>query len=402
MSPSTEEKSNPRSLKTGLDLLIENQWEPLWNQRIAVLTNHTSVDRKLKHLLDHLNKQKKIKLKRIFAPEHGLDGFAQDMEAVGNQKDQQTGIPILSLYGEKLESLAPNLKDLNDIDTLLVDLPDIGTRYYTYYTTMAFCMRACAKANVKVMVLDRPNPIGATQVEGTLLNPGFESFVGAYPLPIRHGLTLGELALWLKQHFYPEVNLQVVTMENYQRQMKFSDTNLLWILPSPNMPNPATALIYPGMCLFEATEISEGRGTTQPFHWVGAPFIDSYKLKAALDEQNFAGVLFKPITFKPGFQKWAGQICFGISLHVTDENKFHSVATGMGLLATIYRLYPNDFKWRQKAYEFVDKIPAIDLLTGSSDFRLALENGDVEKQIQKQKVTFEIYDKRKPQFLYEE
>jgi uncharacterized protein YbbC (DUF1343 family) len=315
-------------------------------------------------------------LVRLLTPEHGLDGVAQDMEAVADRRDPITGVEVRSLYGDDAESLAPAEDDLRSIETLLVDLPDIGARYYTFAATMDATMAACERAGIGVMVLDRPNPIGGTAREGGLVRPGFESFVSQLPTPARHGLTLGEISLLLQRERYPNLEVTVVPCRGWHRSDWWDATGLPWVPPSPNMPTLDTATVYPGLCLVEATNLSEGRGTTRPFHLVGAPWLDAEEVVTALRKLEIPGLAFRAARFRPLFQKHAGSVCSGVEIHVTDRTNFEPVAFGLELLRTIRQLNRERFAWRADPYEFVTDVPALDLLTGSAAAREILESGD--------------------------
>lgn len=309
----------------------------------------------------------------LLAPEHGLDGVAQDMEGVGDERDPLTGAPVRSLYGTSEESLRPRAEDLERIEALVVDLPDIGARHYTFAATMDAAMSVCADTGVEVVVLDRPNPLGGVAREGGLVRPGCESFVSQLPIPARHGLTLGEIALLLQRERYPALELSVVLCSGWRRAWWHDDTGLPWVPPSPNMPTSETAVLYPGLCLVEATELSEGRGTTRPFHLVGAPWVDAPGLVGRLRVLELPGVAVRVARFRPMFGKHAGEVCAGVELHVTDRERMRPVALGVHLLAELHRLHPEHFAWRRRPYEFVAEVPAIDLLTGSAEARARIE-----------------------------
>lgn len=359
--------------KLGLDKLLENKGL-LKGKKIGILAHPASVDKKYIHILEHLNQAYPKNLKLLFGPEHGIMGTAQDMEGVSSHPDPLTGVETISLYGTTLESLSPTKEQLAKLDVLICDLQDIGARYYTYIYTLLLCMRVAQQTSTKIYVLDRPNPLGGEFTEGSLLKKGYESFVGLFALPVCHGMTIGELALYFNEVDHINCPLEVISMEGYQRNLRYEKTSAPWVPPSPNMPTLNTAAVYPGMCLIEATEISEGRGTTTPFEYVGAPFIDSYQLAKELNALSLDGVYFRPASFKPMFQKHANKNCYGVFIHVTDHQKLKPYALGLSVIHTIHKLYPESFKWRHKPYEFVDNIPAIDLLTGSSYFRESLEN----------------------------
>jgi uncharacterized protein YbbC (DUF1343 family) len=339
----------------------------------ALLANHAAVTVDLRPARAALAGVGLGPLQRLFAPEHGLEGVAQDMEAVADTADPVTGAPVSSLYGHDAASLEPRPEQLEEVEVVLVDLPDIGSRYYTFAATMDAMMAACARRGVEVVVLDRPNPINGICREGGLVEPGFESFVSRLPVPVRHGMTLGELALLLQRDRHSELALSVVRCEGWQRRQWWQESGLPWVPPSPNMPTLETAALYPGLCLVEATNLSEGRGTTRPFHLVGAPWVDAPALTDRLRGLSLPGVLFRPAWFRPAFQKHAGVVCQGVEIHVADRRQLRPVALGVHLLRQILEVHPERFGWRREAYEFVAEIPAIDLLTGSSRTRACLE-----------------------------
>jgi uncharacterized protein YbbC (DUF1343 family) len=310
----------------------------------------------------------------LFAPEHGLDGVAQDMEAVDDERDGLTGAPVRSLYGRTAATLRPRTEDLDGVDAVVVDVPDIGSRYYTFAATVDSVMATCEEAGVEVIALDRPNPIGGLSREGGPVEPGCESFVSQLPTPIRHGLTLGEIALLLHRERYPGLSVTVVPCRGWSRSMWWDGTGLPWVAPSPNMPTVGTATIYPGLCLTEATNLSEGRGTTRPFHLVGAPWVDADAVVNALRGLGLQGVAFRATRFRPEFGKHGGQVCNGVELHVTDRDELQPVALGLYLLGAVHDLHPEDFAWRAEPYEFVSDVPPLDLLTGSADARECIEN----------------------------
>jgi uncharacterized protein YbbC (DUF1343 family) len=358
---------------TGLERVLSDREDALAGKRIGLIANPTTVDTRLRHAVDLLAAHPKVDLRVLFGPEHGLRGDAQDMIAVGAARDARTGLPVYSLYGTDEASLAPPPESLQGLDAVVFDIQDVGSRYYTYVWTMVLAMRACAAAGVGFVVLDRPNPIGGHLVEGGAIEPGYHSFVGLCSLPNRHGLTAGEIARWVMDTEKLDLALEIVTMHGWQRSMYFEDTGLPWVLPSPNMPTRDTALVYPGMCLVEGTELSEGRGTTRPFELSGAPFIDSQALAEAL--ADLPGLVPRPVMFRPTFHKWAGQPCGGVQLHVTDRETFRPYLTGVAFLREIRMRWPEHFAWRTKAYEFVDDIPAIDLLAGSALVRQGIDAG---------------------------
>lgn len=314
----------------------------------------------------------------LFGPEHGYYGIEQDMIAAESGRDPWTDAPIVSLYGDSEASLRPSPAAFAGLDLLLVDLQDVGARYYTYAATAVWAAEAAMTAGCEVWVLDRPNPLGGTEIEGNLLQPGFESFIGAFRLPVRHGLTLGELFRLeaRRRHWNGALaNFSVWYLEGWYRAMTWEETGLPWIAPSPNIPTPLTTMVYPGGCLVEATELSEGRGTTRPFQLTGAPFIEPKRLADEMNGRGLPGVVFVPTWFRPQFQKHKGAACGGVELLVTDRRAFRSYRTGVELLAAVRRLWPAEFAWRKAPYEFVADRPAIDLLTGGAECRRALESG---------------------------
>jgi uncharacterized protein YbbC (DUF1343 family) len=382
---------------TGLDVLCAERLDLLRGRRVGVLCHPASVTSDLVHIVDRLIAAG-VRPTRLFGPEHGVRGEAQDMVEVADGRDARTGIPVTSLYGETFESLTPTVAELEGVDVLVVDLQDVGSRYYTYVWTMALALGAAARARVAVVVLDRPNPLGGVAIEGGTLQDACTSFVGLGAVPVRHGLTIGEVARlvaagmpWGGPRFAQplDCDLTVVAAQGWRRAMTFADTGLPWVMPSPNMPTPDTALVYPGQCLFEATNLSEGRGTTRPFEIVGAPFLDGHAWSAALAETQLAGVRLRPITFRPTFHKFAGKACGGVQLHVVDAGSFRPYRTGVALIAAARKLGGDAFRWRAEPYEFVADPPAIDLLTGSAEVRTAIDAGAAFADIEARFVPFE-------------
>ncbi|KAB2840638.1 DUF1343 domain-containing protein [bacterium] len=367
-------------MQTGLDRLLRFHRKWIQGKRVALLAHPASVDKHLRHALEVLQEEAAAKVIALFGPEHGIHGQAQDMESVGGSTYR--GIPVYSLYGKDEASLKPSRESLKDVEVLICDLQDVGARYYTFIYTIAFCMEVAKETGTKVVVLDRPNPINGHQVEGNLVAPGFRSFVGWFPLAVRHGMTVGELAQMFRHEFDLKCDLEVVTMKGWHRRRYMDELDTPWVLPSPNMPTVDTAVVYPGMCLVEGTELSEGRGTTRPFEFLGAPYVDPEALVRRLREFRLPGVRFRPIYFKPGFQKHAGQTCGGAQLHVTRRKAFKSLLTGVAALKAAHDLYPQEFQFRHRAYEFVDQIPAIDLLAGNAKLRTQLENGASLQEIE--------------------
>jgi len=354
---------------TGLDVLLADPGRFLKGTRLGLVANHTSLAGDRRHSVSHFQQDQRFELKKLFAPEHGFYGTDQDMAPVAGHADPASGLEVVSLYGDRAASLHPDPGILQDIDTLVFDIQDIGSRYYTFIYTMANCMAACRQAGVAMVVCDRPNPINGLDVEGNRVTEACRSFVGQYPIANRHGMTCGELALLFNEHFAIGCDLTVVPMRGWRRAMWFDETGLLWTPPSPNMPSLAAAAVYPGMCLVEGTQLSEGRGTTLPFELCGAPSIGAHRLAQHLNRQALPGAFFRPHYFKPTCHKWAGETCGGIQLHITDRQTFKPVITGIAVIMAIAELYPKEFAWRTEPYEFVKDPPAIDLLYGNPQMR---------------------------------
>lgn len=363
------------SVRTGLECLIAQGFALLRGLRIGLVTHPAAVNGRFRHIHEILADAPGVRLAALFGPEHGLMGEEQDLIGVGGGTETESGLRIYSLYGDSFDSLSPTEEQLRGLDVLVIDLQDVGSRYYTFQATMLFCLEAAARQRLRVVVLDRPNPIGGERVEGPLLRKGYESFVGIHTLVTRHGLTIGELARLYQAERNLNVELMVVPCEGWRRDVEFDRTGLPWVLPSPNMPALETALVYPGQCLLEGTNLSEGRGTTRPFELCGAPWIDAPKLCRRLRDESWSGVDFRPVWFRPTFHKFAGQICAGVQLHVTDRQTFQPVRTTLALLAAIREQSGDKFAWRRETYEFVSDRPAIDLLFGSDRERRALEAG---------------------------
>lgn len=362
-------------VQTGLETLLHEYPHKIRGARLGVVCHPASVDAELRHALDRLAAAG-ARIAAIFGPEHGARGEAQDMEGVADiPLDPKLKAPVYSLYGATLESLAPRREQLQGLDALVIDLQDIGARYYTFIWTMTLCLQAAGEIGLRVLVCDRPNPLNGETTEGNVLKEPFCSFVGLHPLPNRHGLTLGEIARYLHRHRGVSCDLEVLPLRGWRRSMYFDETGLPWVYPSPNMPTLDTALVYPGLCLVEATELSEGRGTCKPFEIAGAPGLDPEALAAALIRQNLPGCRFRPLYFRPQFHKHAQQTCGGVQIHITDRHPFNACRTGVAFLHSVKQTAPEAFRWRRQAYEFVDHIPAIDLLAGDDQLRQGLEAG---------------------------
>ena len=358
--------------RSGLEVLLDDV-ERFRGARVGIACNHTAVTRELDHILAKVQSSG-LNVVRVFAPEHGVDALAQDMITVDDEGD---ALRVVSLYGDTEESLKPDPELIGDLDVILFDIQDIGSRYYTYQATLGFIMEVASRVGTKVVVLDRPNPIDGLSVEGNVVQPGFESFVSAYPIAVRHGMTMGELGTFFQRHVGIDCDLEVIRAEGWSRHEWLDETDLPWVFPSPNMPTVECAGIYPGMCLIEGTNLSEGRGTTRPFHLVGAPFVDRERFtefcRKGADDANLKGIAFRPASFEPRFQKHAGVPCHGTEIFVTDRLAMEPFLLGLVVLEAALRACPGGFQWRTETYEFVDEPIAIDLLCGSAEARVGLE-----------------------------
>ncbi|MGE0393718.1 MAG: exo-beta-N-acetylmuramidase NamZ domain-containing protein [Vicinamibacterales bacterium] len=345
----------------------------------GIVCNHASVDGRFRHVVDRLAAADGVRLGAIFGPQHGFRSDVQDnMIETAHAKDARRRVPVYSLYSETRE---PTAEMLAGLDVLVVDLQDVGARIYTYIYTLANCLRACRRHGVPVIVCDRPNPIGGVLVEGATLVPGFESFVGQFPIPMRHGMTIGELARLFNDAFGLGAEVDVAPLTGWTRGMHADDTGLPWVMPSPNMPTLDTAIVYPGTVLFEGTMLSEGRGTTRPFELVGLPGIDAERFADAMNAEGHAGVFFRPAVFEPTFQKHARTACGGCQIHVTDRTAFRPVAVGVALIAQFRRLAPGTFAWRRPPYEYEHEKEPFDILAGSATLRTQIEAGVPAREI---------------------
>ncbi|MGO9378161.1 MAG: exo-beta-N-acetylmuramidase NamZ domain-containing protein [Dissulfurispiraceae bacterium] len=359
---------------TGLDT-FEKKWPPaLIGAKVGLLVHPASVSRKLDHASSLFLKSSKCDLRALFGPQHGIRGETQDnMIEWKGFRDRSSGLPVYSLYSKTRK---PRAAMLNTVDVLVVDLQDVGARYYTFIWTMELCMQACAEIGKSVVILDRPNPLGGAIIEGPILQPKFASFVGLRPLPVRHGMTVGEIALYLKDAYYPSLDLHIIKMQGWKRSQLFNETGLPWVLPSPNIPTLDTALVYPGMCLLEGTLLSEGRGTTRPFEIFGAPFIDPDKLVERLNEYKLRGAVFRPLYFQPMFQKHVGEVCGGAQIHLADRTAYRPFKTGVAVLKAVHDLYPLRPLWKSPPYEYeAEKMP-VDILVGTDRLKISIENGE--------------------------
>ena len=360
----------------GSDTLADTR--VLRGRTIGLVAHPASIDAQFRHVLDRVEAGG-VKIGALFGPQHGYQSDVQEnMIESPHAEDRRRKIPVYSLYSETREPTAEMLKGL---DALVIDLQDVGTRIYTYIYTMANCLDAGKRHQVPVVVCDRPNPIGGIAVEGPMLEPGFESFVGQYPIPMRHGMTIGELARLFNEHFGIGAKLEVVTMRGWSRDQYFDATGLPWVLPSPNIPALDAALVYPGTVLLEGTNISEGRGTTRPFELVGAPWAQADRLGAELNGLDLPGVRFRPATFEPTFHKHANTTCGGCQIHVLDREAFRPVETGVAIIDAFRRADPDQFQWREPPYEYEHTKPPIDILYGSTALRDRLAAGDTPREI---------------------
>jgi len=365
----------------GLERLLGDRLDLLRGARVGLVCNQATVDHRLRHAADLLHAHPGVRLTTLFGPQHGIRGDVQDnMVETAHGTDAQTGLPVYSLYSETRE---PTEAMLRDLDVIVVDLQDVGCRIYTFVYTMANCMRAARALGKRVVVCDRPNPIGGTAVEGNVLEPAFASFVGLFPIPTRHGMTAGELARLFNDDFGIGCDLEVVAMEGWTRASWMDETDAPWVMPSPNMPTLDSATVFPGTVHLEGTQMSEGRGTTRPFELVGAPYIDPEAYGRRLEALELPGVHFRPTAFQPTFQKHAGRTCGGVQIHVLDRERFRPVRTGLAVVHTAYQMYTRDFRWKEPPYEYVfDKNP-FDVIAGTDALRAAIEKGTAVDEIER-------------------
>jgi len=379
--------SSPR-VRVGLEnLLTDEHLHVLKGKRVGLICNASTIFPDFRHAIDVFHAHPDFELARLFGPEHGLRGDAQDMIPVdGGETDRRTGLPIVSLYGQDEEALRPAPETFEDLDVVVFDIQDVGARYYTYVYTMAHAMETAVGTGTRIVVCDRPNPIGGTHVEGNIVQDGFRSFVGRFPLPNRHGMTAGELAAWFKRDQGIDCDLYVVAATGWTRDMPYDACGIPWVQPSPNMPTVDTALVYPGTCFFEGTLLSEGRGHTKPFEVVGAPYVEGHAWAEAttadLHGAGYGGFALRPLVFRPTFHKHGEQACGGIQLHVTDPVAFRPVMTAVALMKSAWALWPDDVAWRTERYEYVEHPIAIDLLGGSEALRHEVEGGAGLREIQ--------------------
>jgi uncharacterized protein YbbC (DUF1343 family) len=367
---------------TGLENLLRSP-EILDNRgRLGLLYNQASVDSCFIPTSDLIDLTFPDRLKALFGPQHGVHCTEQDnMKETPHDAHPRLGIPVFSLYGE---ARRPDENMLETVDTIIVDLQDVGTRVYTFATTVLYVMEACAKYKKSVVILDRPNPIGGEHVEGNVLNPAYSSFVGPHPLPMRHGMTIGELMSFYNTEYGVNCDLEVVPMSGWSRSQYFDETGLPWVLPSPNMPSIDTSVVYPGQVILEGTNLSEGRGTTKPFELFGAPWLNPEEILATIEKAALRGAILQQMTFRPTFNKWQGQVCHGFHLYVTDRKAFKPYRFSMALLSAVIKTCGAKFAWSDPPYEYVsDKLP-IDVILGDKSVREQIQAGrsilDLEKE----------------------
>ncbi|MFD1039733.1 exo-beta-N-acetylmuramidase NamZ domain-containing protein [Virgibacillus byunsanensis] len=363
-------KGKDKQFQLGVEVLLDEQKDLIEGKRVGLITNPTGVDKELNSIVDRLHNDPDVDLTSLYGPEHGVRGNAQAGDYVEYYIDETTGLPVYSLYGQTRK---PTPEMLENVDVLLFDIQDVGTRFYTYIYTMAYAMEAAQENDIEFMVLDRPNPLSGAKVEGPVLDPDYASFVGNYPIPLRHGMTVGELAKLFNKEFDIGADLTVVEMNGWKRNMYYDDTPLEFVLPSPNMPTFDTAMVYPGAALIEGTNLSEGRGTTKPFELIGAPYVNSTEFAAALNDLNLPGVSFRAASFTPSFSKHSATLSNGVQIHVDHKQSFHPVETGLHIVKTLHDMYPEDFAFRA---ENSAGVSFFDNLIGNGWIREAIENGE--------------------------
>ncbi|HEX8183689.1 MAG TPA: DUF1343 domain-containing protein [Blastocatellia bacterium] len=388
-------------MKTGVEILLESRLDLLEGMRVGLIVNPASVNSRFEHAADLFHQEERIQLTSLFGPQHGIRGETQDnMIEWQTFRDERTGLHAYSLYGETRK---PQPEMLAGVDALVFDVQDVGTRVYTFIYTMALAMEAARECGKKFIVLDRPNPVNGVQVEGNVHEAEFRSFVGMFAIPMRHAMTVGELALMFNREFQIGCDLEVVKMEGWRRAMWHEETGLPWIMPSPNIPAVETAVVYPGSVMIEGTTVSEGRGTTRPFEIIGAPYIKPHELIERLNREALPGAVFRPVYFEPAFHKFVGKLCGGIQIHVTDRRQFKPVITGIAIIKAIRHLYPGDFGWKQPPYEYVwDKLP-FDCINGSASVREQIEANRSLDEIEEswRESLNEFTERRKSYLLYD-
>jgi uncharacterized protein YbbC (DUF1343 family) len=368
------ESAGKRRVELGVERLLREGRARLGGARVGLVCNQASVGHDFRHVADLFGESREFKLTALFGPQHGVRGDLQDnMIETPHALDAATGVPVYSLYSETRE---PTERMLEEVDVLVFDLQDVGCRIYTFVYTLANCMRAAERLGRKVLVCDRPNPIGGVAVAGNMLEPEYASFVGQFPLPTRHGMTVCELAQMFNRHWGVGGEIEVIKMDGWARELWMDETDAPWVLPSPNMPTVDSATVFPGTVHVEGTQVSEGRGTTRPFELVGAPYVDATRLAKELNSLSLGGVYFRPCYFRPTFQKHGGQTCGGVQIHVLDREAFEPVVSGVAVVKVIHDLYPDEFRWKEPPYEYVyDKNP-FDVIAGTDRLRRQIEGGE--------------------------
>lgn len=400
MEREREQETSKTVVQVGLEALLEDVPQVMRGARVGLISNQSSVNHSFEHAADLLHQHSAFKLTALFGPQHGIRGDVQDnMIETAHGIDRKTGLPVHSLYSETRE---PTREMLEDVDVLVFDMQDVGCRIYTFVYTLANCMRIAGESGKTVVVCDRPNPINGVDISGNMLEPEYASFVGLFPLPTRHGMTVGELAQMFRGRFNIQCDLQIVPMVGWKREHWLDDTDAPWVMPSPNMPTLDSATVFPGTVHFEGTQLSEGRGTTKPFELIGAPYIDPDAYAAKLSDLALPGVVFRSCMFQPTFQKHAKVTCGGVQIHVVDRARFDSVLTGIAMVKVAYEMYPDEFRWKEPPYEYVfDKNP-FDVISGTNKIREAIETAtDLETiRAQWQPSLAEFRELRAPYLLY--
>ena len=380
----------------GIDVFLNKHAKQFKGKRVGLVTNLTGVNKQLESTIDLLYRHPDIQLTALYGPEHGIRGDAKEGEKVESTRDEKTNLPVYSLYGETRK---PTKEMLEEIDVMVFDLQDIGSRYYTYIYTMAYVMEACGENNIEMVVLDRPNPVSGLKREGSVVDEHYKSFIGLVPIPNRHGLTIGELALLFKNEFDYACDLTVIPMQGWKRSMYYEETDLIWIPPSPNTTSIDMCILYAGTCLIEGTNLSEGRGTTQPFEVVGAPFINGQQLAETFNQRNLPGIIARPVSFKPTYQKFEDEMCYGVQLHIVDRETIEPLKSMIYLLLDIANMYPEDFEFRE---ETPSGKSFFDLLAGNGELRKMIGNGNVEDYFKEADKDLTDFEKRiEPYLLYE-
>lgn len=390
-----------KTVLTGLANLLKSPHPRLKNKKIGLLANPSSTDTDFVHTRFLIDQIFPGQLKALFSPQHGFFAEKQDnMIESDDITDPELNIPVFSLYGK---TRIPSGQMFDAIDTLIVDLIDVGTRVYTFIYTVSYCLEAAKKYGKNIIILDRPNPVNGISIEGNLLKENVTSFVGRYPLPMRHGLTIGELAQLINKEYKIECELDIIPLKGWERKMYYTETGLPWVAPSPNLPTPISAMVYPGQVIFEGTNISEGRGTSQPFELFGAPFLDTKTIIQSIEKNAPHGIILRNTIFEPTSNKWAGKACKGFQIHITDPSMYNSYETSLMVLQAIIKTSPKEFKWKSPPYEYEFEKKPIDLIIGDPSIRKRIESmeniNDISASWKKELLTFG--DLKKKYHLYE-